>query len=237
MLVATFAERPDLAARISEIRPVWPEFIHHDAVVGRYWQRLSTELPDFQLVLYDDELDSVIGEGRTVPFAWKGLPDGIDDVLVQGFEARGRRSALSALVAIVDPARQGEGLSRLLIEGMRRLAREHALDFLVAPVRPTLKSRYPLTPMERYVGWKREDGRPFDPWLRVHARLGGEILGICERSMVVEGTVAEWEAWAGLSFPESGEYVVDGALVPITIDRLSGSGRYVEPNVWVRHRV
>jgi hypothetical protein len=33
---------------------------------------------------------------------------------------------LSAAVAIVDPGRQGEGLSALLVDGMRRLARDHA---------------------------------------------------------------------------------------------------------------
>jgi GNAT superfamily N-acetyltransferase len=237
LLVATVADRPDLAARLSEIGFVWPEFIQHDAVVGRYWQRLIDELPDFQLVLYDEQRDSVVGEGRTMPFPWDGLPDGLDDVLARGFAGEGRPTALSALVAIVDPRRRGEGLSRLLIEAMRDLTAGRGLEHFVAPVRPTLKSRYPLTPLERYVGWTREDGLPFDPWLRVHARLGGEIVGVCRRSMVVEGTVAEWEAWTGLAFPESGRYVVDGALVPITIDRDGDSGRYVEPNVWVRHRL
>ncbi len=45
MLVATFAERPDLAARTSEIPALWPEFIHDDQVVNRYLVRLRTELP------------------------------------------------------------------------------------------------------------------------------------------------------------------------------------------------
>lgn len=36
-------------------------------------------------------------------------------------------------------------------------------------------------------------------------------------------------------FPESGHYVVPGALVPITIDRERDQGVYVEPNVWMVH--
>jgi hypothetical protein len=40
-----------------------------------------------------------------------------------------------------------------------------------------------------------------------------------------------------MAFPESGEYVVEGALVPVRIDRASDRGRYVEPNVWMRHAV
>jgi GNAT superfamily N-acetyltransferase len=237
MLVATFAKRPDLAARTSEIPPVWPEFIHHDEVVNRHWARLRSELPGFQLVLYDEEHDAVIGEGRTMPFVWDGLPEGLDDVLVRGFERGHEPTALSALVAIVAPERRGEGLSRLLIEGMRDLATRHGLQPFVAPVRPTMKSRYPLIPMARYVRWTRDDGLPVDPWIRLHARLGAEILRVCERSMLVTGTVTEWETWTQMSLPESGNYTVEGALTPITIDRVSNTGEYVEPNVWMSHPI
>jgi hypothetical protein len=38
-------------------------------------------------------------------------------------------------------------------------------------------------------------------------------------------------------FPDSGPYVVEGALVPVEIDRAQDTGRYVEPNVWMRHSV
>jgi len=119
---------------------------------------------------------------------------------------------------------------------MRSTAARHGLGDLIAPVRPTWKSRYPLTPMERYVRWRRDDGLPFDPWIRLHVRLGGEILAVCLESLVVRGTVAEWEGWTGLAFPESGDYVVEGGLVPVTIDRARDVGRYADPNLWMRHR-
>jgi hypothetical protein len=120
---------------------------------------------------------------------------------------------------------------------MRQLARDHGLTRFVAPVRPTMKTRYPLTPMERYVRWRRPDGLPFDPWIRVHTRLGAELIEVCERSMVIRSTVDAWESWTTMEFPDSGSYVVDGALVPIAIDREADRGEYVEPNVWMRHRV
>jgi hypothetical protein len=53
--------------------------------------------------------------------------------------------------------------------------------------------------------------------------------------MRVTGTVAEWEEWTGMHFPEDGDYVVPGALVPVTF--AEGLGVYVEPNVWMRHSV
>ncbi|MEW6060072.1 MAG: N-acetyltransferase, partial [Actinomycetota bacterium] len=57
------------------------------------------------------------------------------------------------------------------------------------------------------------------------------------RSMTVTGTVADWETWTGMAFPDSAPYVVPGALVPIVIDHEHDEGRYVEPNVWMRHRL
>jgi hypothetical protein len=38
-----------------------------------------------------------------------------------------------------------------------------------------------------------------------------------------------------MAFPESGAYVVPGALVPIEIDRECDEGLYLEPNVWMVH--
>jgi GNAT superfamily N-acetyltransferase len=241
VLVASYAERPDLAARTEEIEFFWPEFIHH-ARLNRHWHRLREDFLDFQLVLYDEEADSVIGRGQTVPFRWDGsledLPDGVEGVFDRVFEQDGGEpTTLSAVVAVVDPRHRGRGLSPLIIGGMRAVAARYELDALVAPVRPTLKARYPLTPIDRYAAWRRAGGELFDPWLRVHERLGAEILGICPGSMLVEGTVAEWEEWTELAFPDSGAYVVEGALVPIEIDRAQDTGRYVEPNVWMRHPV
>ena len=108
------------------------------------------------------------------------------------------------MVAVVDRSHHGQGLSRLLVEAMRDLAGYAGFDSLIAPVRPTWKERYPLIPMEDYVHWTRDDGLPYDPWLRVHARIGGELLEVCPESMVIEGTQDEWESWTGMHFPEDG---------------------------------
>jgi GNAT superfamily N-acetyltransferase len=242
MIVAPYTERPDLAARLDELEDVWPEFIHH-AQLNRNWPRLREDFPDFQLVLYDEETDTIMGRGQTVPFRWNGrrndLPDGVEGVMHRVFEegGGGEPTTLSALVAVVDPRYRGRGLSPLIIGGMRDVAARYGLNALVAPVRPTLKSRYPLTSIERYADWRRPDGELFDPWLRVHEQLGAKILHVCPGSLVVTGTVAEWEEWTGMAFPDSGAYVLEGALVPIEIDRKQDVGRYVEPNVWMKHPV
>jgi GNAT superfamily N-acetyltransferase len=217
------------SAAFSEIRRAWPEIVLHDAISNAHWGRLYEERPEFQFVLVDD--GELLAEGNSIPVS--GMPASWRDALRSGFE-RGSADRLCALAILIDPDCQRRGLSRLMLEHMRGLAFERDWD-LVAPVRPSLKHRYPLTPIERYVEWRRDDGLLFDPWLRAHERLGAELVGIAENSLVAEGTVAELEQWSGLSFPESGRYVVEGALVPVEIDRERDRGSYREPNVWMRH--
>jgi hypothetical protein len=234
--VFTYAERPDLAERTGEVGDSFAAFMGHGEIALRHWGKLRTDLPELQLVLWDGEHDRVVGHARTMPAREaEGLPGGVDDILETWFGDRERPEpdVLSAMVAVVDRSRHGGGLSRLLIEGMRDLAAREGFSSLIAPVRPTWKDRYPLIPMERYAWWTREDGLPFDPWLRVHARLGAELLEVCPASMRIEGTREEWEEWADLAFPDDGEYVLPGALVPVVFQ--DGRGVYVEPNVWMRH--
>ncbi len=238
MRTFTYAERPDLAARTGEIEDTLAPFLGHGEVALRHWHKLRPEHPELQLVLWDEAQDRVVGHARTLPArAADGLPGGVDDVLESWFGDFGRPEpdVLSALVAVVDRGRQGEGLSTVLVRAMADLAGRNGFPALIAPVRPTWKDRYPLIPMERYVAWRRDDGLPFDPWLRVHERLGAELLEVCPASMRIEGTVAEWEEWTGLVFADDGDYLVAGGLVPVRF--AEGRGTYVEPNVWMRHAV
>lgn len=76
-----------------------------------------------------------------------------------------------------------------------------------------------MIPIDNYLKWKREDGLPYDPWLRVHARMGGKIIKPCHKAMYIPGTVKEWEEWTGMKFYETGEYVVPGSLEPVKINK------------------
>ena len=240
--VFTLADRPDLGGALSSLPDTFPEFMHHDAVVSRYWERLSTDFPAFQIAVCEGDGSEIVAAGHCIPVFWdgtiEGLPDGLDGVLERGMEDHERDpTVVSALLAFVPHARRGQGLSGVVLTAMKEVAANHGLGALIAPVRPTLKDRYPLIPMERYARWERADGLPFDPWLRVHRRLGAAFLEVAERSMTITGTVPEWEGWTGMRFPESGDYLVPGALVPVVIDAERDLGSYTEPNVWMRHPV
>ena len=240
----TYARRPDLLGEARKLNgSVWPEFMFHDAVADRLWDRLEGTFADFQTVWLGKN-DQVVAVGNTLPLEWDGandhLPIGWDDAFeraVRDHDAGREPTALCAIQATVDQSLQGQGLSRMVLRGMRHRAAQAGLAALIAPVRPTLKCQYPLTPMERYIRWTQSDGSPFDPWLRTHWRLDARIVKVADPSMRIESTIADWEAWTSLRFPESGQYIVPGALNPIEIDREADRGCYIEPNVWMKHQV
>ena len=124
-----------------------------------------------------------------------------------------------------------------MIGAMRDIAAAHGFGNLIAPLRPTWKERYPLTPIERYAFWTREDGLPFDPWIRLTCasapRSSSPWSGRCT-------SLAPWPSGRSgrkSAFPESGTYVFPHGLATLEIDRAADLGDYWEPNVWVRHRV
>ncbi len=241
----TRREQPDLAERFyPQKERVWASFMFEDRVSNKYWHPYMTEIyPEFQQYLLNEEGDPV-AVAQALPLTWDGtlhgLPIGWNDCFVRcaaEYEAGQTPNTLAALEIAIQPEYHGQGISYRMIKALRDLAVEHGLQAVIVAVRPSWKMRYPLAPMERYVRWQQADGAPFDPWLRAHWRSGGEILKVAHPSMIIEGSVEEWEAWTGMPFPESGDYVIADALVPIQIDREMNVGRYVEPNVWIHHPI
>lgn len=243
--VIPHSEEPDLTSRFDQLFPsVWPEFNSHGDILEPLWGRLYEDHPDFQFVLVNDHTNALLARGNTLPFSWDGdpdhLPEGIDALAQQAFtgdQTDPVPNALSAMAAEVPPENRGKGLGGMLLTAMSRLAATHGLTSLVAPLRPTLKFRYPLTPIEQYMHWKSADELPFDPWMRIHVLLGAKILRPAPRSLRITGTVAEWEAWTGMAFPATGTYVIPNGLATLEIDREQDLGTHWEPNVWMQHPV
>ncbi|MBX5473953.1 MAG: hypothetical protein IRZ20_02965 [Thermoleophilia bacterium] len=231
LAIVTHAEHPELRGTIPEL---WPEFLRHDPVVETFWPRLYEIYPDFQLWAVDRDVRKTVAYGCTLPVRWDGVPEprGVDWAMSNG--TAGEPTALCSIVVGVLPEYRGIGLAAAIVRRMQSLAAAHGLEALIAPVRPSWKERYPLTAIERYLRWRRGDGLPYDPWLRMHERLGAELLEPAPRSFTVTGTREEWERWTGLTFPEDGDYVVPGALAVVRFE--AGRGVYVEPAVWMVHR-
>jgi hypothetical protein len=238
----TASQRPDLWERGIDSGEVWPEYNTHGDVLDRWWAFLDVEFAELQFVLYDEDADEVLAVGHCRPFEWDGtdeaLPDGFDgaiELIFRQASAGKPVNTLCALAAEIPRGNRNRGLAAQIMAGMRTIAKRHGLKHLVAPVRPSWKERYPLTPIERYVTWRREDGLLLDPWMRVHERLGARVAAPLPQSLRITGTVAEWESWTGLAFPESGDYIFPAGLAPVHIDCAANLGSYWEPNVWMVH--
>lgn len=238
----TLDQRPDLSDAIEQLSSQsWPQFMLKSPIRG--WDLLFDVFAQYQLLLCDSS-DHLVAVGHTVPLLWDGsvptLPTTIGEIIAraqQVYQHQQTPNTFAAIAAMVDPAHHGHSLSRMIIEEMKSLAQRHACTSLIIPVRPTWKSRYPLTPMERYVEWKRPDGAYFDPWLRVHGRLRAEGLGIAPNAETIEGSVKDWEEWTDMEFPESGLYIVPGALQPVRIDCERNRGLYEDPTYWMKHSI
>lgn len=242
--IVTAATRPDLQGKTTEFtRPLWPKFMNESPLARRLWGALVDKFGDYQFQLLDDSSDEIIAAANCLPLSWDedlgSLPEeGWDWALSRGIDdaMAGRTfKTLCALQIVIKPALRGQGFSGTMLHHMKALGRAAGLKQLLAPVRPTFKPLYPLTPIDRYITWRREDNSHFDPWIRIHERDGARIIHPCHRAMEIPGTVAQWESWTNLKFPESGDYVVAGALNPITIDVERDRGIYIEPNVWMHH--
>ena len=235
------SDRPDLDEQsTAALLSVWPEFIFHDQVSSELMPRVPDCFPQYDIRILDG--GEVVAGGWGVLLRWnataEALPAGYDGALISavtGHENAVPPDTLCVMAAAVRRDRQGAGLGGQVLTALQARATAAGLQRMIAPVRPVLKSRYPLTPMADFARWTRADGTHLDPWIRTHQRLGAVILGPAPRSMVITGTVTEWEEWAGLAFPETGRYVVPGALDLVEIDREKDLGIYAETNLWMRH--
>jgi GNAT superfamily N-acetyltransferase len=241
--VFTFEQRPDAslwAQANDRFADVWPEYNMHASRSGEYFGPLRSRFARYQVLICDPETGEVVGRGRQIPLRWDGtlddLPGGIDAAGLRAVSSDAEPNVSCALAAEVARDRQGQGLSRLVIQAMAQAARAAGARSLIAPVRPNWKDRYPVTPIERYTRWKRPDGLPFDPWVRVHARLGATILRPEPESMWISAPVADWEEWTGMLFPEPGTYTFPAGLAPLTV-LPDGTGEYWEPNIWMLHEL
>lgn len=231
----------DRAADISEAS--WPEFMLHDPVANENWHELFDRFHEYQFALLDTDSNRMAAMGNSLPFHWdlplEELPEGGWD-WVFGKAVEDHKNGIapniqSAIQIAIHPDYQSRGLSSLMVNAMRGIAISKGFHHLVAPVRPNQKGMYPLTSIDDYIRWTNEEGLPFDAWLRVHVRAGARILKPCHEAMTIRGSRAEWEAWTGLKFPQSGTYHVAGALNPMEINLEKDEGVYIEPNVWLVH--
>ncbi len=247
LTVTTLAERPELEQAMWDMAGLWPEFMLNDPVAAVTYDWMARDLPEYVLVATDAD-GTLVARAFSVPFLLHSprrqgrLPArGWDQVMLWGFADRrdGREpDTVSAIEIAILPELRGKGLAAAMVAALRDNARARGFAELVAPVRPNAKHLEPRTPMDEYAFRTRpDDGLPHDPWLRVHVRAGGVVHSVAPVSMTIAGSLEQWRSWTGLPFDVDGPVEVPEALSPVVCDTVGGHAVYVEPNVWVRHRL
>lgn len=213
----------------------WSPF-HAEAVEEDYYD------PALHVVAVDGQ--RIVATGNAVPFpAWDGdegslLGLGWADVqeqwrqAVEAGQPLEARYACAIGISVLPEARAG-GLGFRMLVALRDSARAAGYESLAAPVRPSAKHRMPSLSYRDYALLRLPDGRHFDPWLRLHERGGGRIVGAREGSFFMRGSREEWEQWTGLALPEDGELLVDGGNDYLRLQ--AGRGEMVEGSIWVVH--
>jgi GNAT superfamily N-acetyltransferase len=252
LLMPSLAERPDLTDEVRGLSRFWPDFMLQDptaVLMDRLFGGADTEaFPDWQFaVLAEENPDVVLGRVLSVPVPWpadvaelpsRGWDAAIEAALELAVRQRGPLSACALEITLSDQAR-GQGLSRTCIAGLKEACRRRGMQALFAPVRPTTKSSQPLLPLTEFLAAKDPTGGYRDPWLRTHVQLGGEVIGVASLSMTITGTFGQWKEWTGIDFGREpgGQVILAGALAPVLLNHVEGVAAYIEPNVWVRHRL
>jgi hypothetical protein len=246
------AQRPDLVGRVRDMSKFWPEFMLKDPaalLLDQLFGDAGMEaFPDWQFAVSEEEdADIVLGRVLSVPVPWPGdmaeLPSRGWDAAIEAAMELGCRqgtplSACALEITLSDEAR-GRGLSRACVAGLMDACRQRGMQALFAPVRPVTKSSQPLLSMAEFLADKDPSGEYRDPWIRTHVRLGGEVVSVASLSMTITGTFAQWQQWTGLAFgaEPGGQVSLPGGLAPVLLNHVERVAVYIEPNVWVRHRL
>jgi len=243
LVIRSRADSPELKKAAASIEhAAWSDlgFLNYTRAHYEHYSDLLDAYPEYQLCLVDEDTGYPVAVANSVPIVCSRPedlpPEGWDWVVETAARAKNARpNMLGALAVSVPAVHRSKGYARIMIRSLLELAERKKLDGVVVPVRPSAKVNHPWVPLRDYVTWTDPIGRMYDPWLRSHLASGGKIVGLAERSMVVDEPLPFWENWSKQRFERSGSYALEGAIAPIKIDVDRGTGTYEEPNVWVAY--
>lgn len=224
------------------VSKAFPSVISESAVIKTNWPLLEKYFPEYQFFLISNEGD-LIGFMNTVPFHFNKseaeLPeDGWDWMLSNGIEVFQNKQLpnfLGGLQVIVRSKYQNLGYSKIILKHAKQFLKTSALTKLLIPIRPTKKHEFPKMSMFDYLDLKQQN-EVYDPWIRTNLKSGAQIIKICEKSMTIKGDVEFWENLFNKRIETSGNYLLQGALSPISINVDKNFGQYIEPNIWIKYK-
>jgi hypothetical protein len=144
------------------------------------------------IVGQEPDRGDLFAHGITTQIYWTGnpahLPRGWHGAVRRSYEhafvEKVSPNTLVGLFINVEPGHRSEGWGGHIALEMKNLASRLGLTYIVFPLRlPTRYQReYVRMPVDQFAKLTRADGQSLDHWLRLHVRLGAQIIGHCDTS-------------------------------------------------------
>ena len=240
--IVTLKENPGLLDRIGELEDeAFARWLNEDPTWQEAFPKILETFPEYQLFFLDSDTDTLLAASNQVPFYWdekvENLPRYQQMLLdcVTDQEKGIKPNSVCGIMAIVPEKYQGTGLGNEIFTAAMELVKEQGLKHAMCDLRPILKHLYPTVTLADYMTWKDSKGRPIDPWARTSGDLKAEYLGIAPNAIVTEASVAQWEEWTGLIFPQSGEYVIPEGHQLLKVDVENNVAIYAEDHLWFEY--
>jgi GNAT superfamily N-acetyltransferase len=236
----TYQDAPELVEEADEIiDSLLPKFLFTTSKHNLdQWLQICQEFSTYQVMIVDEQKGRVIGTISSVPVSWH---DSLDNFPENGWDWAFSNPSLNGnwhctLLIDILPEYRGQGLAKQALLKAKHIGQTYRHKGTLIPVRPTHKAEFPYLPMKIYVEKRRNDGKIYDPWLRLHLENGGQLVKICHRAMTVKLPLTDWYRFNAKASPyNSNELIVPGGLVPVTISPEQNIGIYEEPNVLILH--
>lgn len=233
-------------------------------ILARYRvQRTFPDMNDFRLgpnpfdetaldwiILMNADESELVAHGIATRIRWDGeyssLPRGWTGAVRASYEESVLGSVhpttLVGLFIFAENAYREHGWAAEIATEMKRVAADSGLRDVIIPLRlPTrYEWQFARMPYEEFAFLRRDDGDYRDHWLRMHVRLGAEILGVCpvshQHGLHPDDLRRQAQAEP---FQRSGEYVVRirDEYYSAFVDLERQYSIINEGCVWVRHAV
>lgn len=146
----------------------------------------------FYIVDTSRTIEILAAGGITTQMFWDGsrenLPDGWQGAVRQSFldyfEDNQKPNVLVAMLAFTTQRFRKQGLSGVMLSKMIESAKESGFDSLLVPALPPaqFEKDYVDCTMTELSEIKRDDGKYYDYWARLHTDKGAEIIGVSDSS-------------------------------------------------------
>ncbi len=239
ILIESFSVNQNHKSRVGELEDAsFPAFLNEEPTWRATQADILEHFAPFHFLALDAESGKQVGVNINVPFCWDGTVEDLptyNGLLKRCLEERlaGRTpTALVGILGAVAPDFQSKGVFQMLLQATAEAGGKHKIAKFLSPVRPSIKQFYPNFSIDEFCSWRNDKGEILDHWINYVAGMAGPPLAFARDSITLTAPIVQWEQWAGMALPVSGEYVIPGGHQLLRVDRDAGTARYGEDHVW-----